>query len=275
MPLAATTIKNYASVINALTNLGHILPGPPPVLLPSLLDAIKSVENPQTRKSKLSAVLDLIRDRSEAEKKPYKDVFAIAKKACDELAKSQTLPPVRLAKMLSWSEVLALKSKAKDLDPEDYLIYCLYTLNAPVRADYVDMLVVDKYTAKHKADVSRNYCVINKDKGYFVFNQHKTMQTYGQVIVPIHKELLEIIKETCNTDDDLLSQKTPGDLSQIVIRIFNKLSGKQMGIGLLRHSFISEYLLKTRRIVDKDAIAKTMMHTYVTQETYAVIDDSD
>jgi hypothetical protein len=272
MPLAPTTVKQYASVINGLVNLGHILPGPPPILLPSLLDAIKSVKNPQTRKSRLSAILDLIRDRSEEEKTPYKEVFAIAKKECDEQAKSQMLPANRMEKTMSWPEVLALKSKAKELSPEDYLIYCLYTLNAPVRADYVDMRVLDKYTAKNKVDTSRNYCIVNKEKGYFVFNHYKTMLKYGQVIVPINKELLGIIKETCNTNEDLLSHKTPGVLSNRVIVIFRKLSGKDMGIGLLRHSFITEYLLKPRKITEKEVIAKNMMQSYTQQEQYQLID---
>lgn len=281
MNLSPETLRTYKSVIDKLETLEHIdFDGPNHTirLHSTLMHYLNThIPNPGSRKVYVSAILNEIRSWPAEAKKPYIDLNASLRKTTAQTAISQTLKEARKTNMLAWHNVLALKKKALEtLTPEDFLIYCLYTLAPPVRADYAEMPVVGYYGKTHKNDIKKNYCVMHDRNGYFIFNKYKTEKKYGQLKIPIPSELYTVIKERVNVGELLLpSVSSPSTLSKRVMTIFTKLSGKAMGIGLLRHSYITTYLSTVQRITDKADLAMRMMHSWVTQETYHIISSDE
>jgi hypothetical protein len=275
MSLSALTLYQYKSLLHRLEIAGQLdFTGPTgSVRLSSTLPEYlkKEVQNPGTRKSYVSAILHVLKGRSEKERKPYTDMLS---KLWSEIKKPQTLGGERHDEMLSWKDVLSLRNDAKDkLSPEEYLTYCLYTLNPPARADYAGMELSAKYTIGMRRDRTKNYCILGDKNAYFIFNVYKTATKHGQVRVDASPELFQVLRDTTQVSSgQLLSVQTPNALTKRVIRIFEKLSGKKMGIGLLRHSFITDYLAQPRPIQEKEIVARKMMHTWITQETYHIFD---
>lgn len=281
MELAPATLRTYRCAIHKLELAGYIdFAGENNSIqlnstLPEYLT--KEIVNQGSRKVYVSAILNEIRNWTAEQKKPYTDMAQSLRKSCSQEAVSQTLKEHRTKQMLKWFDVLALNNKAKEaLSPQDYLIYCLYTLQPPVRADYANMKIIKYYSKKYKDDTTQNYCLLHKDTGKFIFNVYKTAKRYGQVIVDIDDDLLGLIQRTCTGASVLLpGVNTNNTLSKRVISIFETLAGKKMGIGLLRHSYITSYLATTHRITDKAILAYCMMHSWVQQEAYHIISDDE
>jgi len=232
--------------------------------------------NLNTRKVKLCAVMRVIKDAKLEVPLEYSKEMASITEASLAAGRAQKLSPPRADQMMTWRDVLALREAARTaLSAEDYLIYSLYTLQPPVRADYVGMAVINYYSKHHKADTSRNYCVLHtgRNRSFFVFNVYKTAGTYGQTVVKIDERLADIIREANRMGQSLLTLETPNQLSKRVMAIFDRLAGRpKMGIGLLRHSYITTFLAHFQSIERKEAVARQMLHSKAIQEEYAVAD---
>jgi hypothetical protein len=240
----------------------------------------KKYANFSTRKVKLSAVIRVVREAGMAVPLPYARAMADMAEATLVASKQQKLSDGRKDSMLDWAAIRGLRGLAKEkLSAEDYLIYCLYTLQAPVRADYTGMRVLTRFGQFHSADTTRNYCVLTASQPYFVFNVYKTAKTYGQVMVPICAELAVLIREMGREGQDLLTLTTPNALTKRVMAIFETLTEKpKLGIGLLRHSYITTFLATFKTIKKKEEMARRMLHSRAVQETYAVaeaLEDAD
>lgn len=231
--------------------------------------------NPNTRKNYLAAILRATADHPEEELRRYRELAKTTHDFLNSERISQTLPRHRLDNMLPWYQVQDLKCKAKKiLNDEDYLIYCLYTLHPPMRADYWNMRVVKYLTKKRKEDKENNYCILHDNEGRFIFNKFKTSDTHGQIDIPICDELYDMLKKTAKMDMPLLQTvHSANALSKRVTEIFEKLSGKTMGIGLLRHSYITTFLSTVRSLREKTSMAYRMGHSWFTQETYHIIEN--
>lgn len=230
--------------------------------------------NINTRKVKVAAVMNAIKKVEKPVPLAYHQEMASITEATLAASKLQALPAQRREELMNWSDITALRHKAKEvLSAEDFLIYCLYTLNPPVRADYTGMVLLNSWSKHHKADTTRNYCVLHKGNGFFVFNQYKTSKAYGQVIVPIAKPLTEVLRATCTFGEPIISVPTPNALSKRVMSIFRRLTEREkLGIGLLRHSYITTFLTHFQSITKKEEVARHMLHSKAIQELYAVAD---
>ena len=277
-PISDSTKRQHASILAVLESKGQIERVDGNIVLhKTLLEFLKlEIGNPNTRKNYLGAVLRAATTTPPEELKPYVELYKTTTSWLKRQSISQTLPAHRVEKMLSWSSVLGLKAKAEtELVPEDYLIYCLYTMNPPVRADYANMEVIKSWSKTRREDTTRNYLLLHGKSGEFIFNVYKDSVNKGQVRVKLSPALFAVVKSHARVGTPLLpSITTPTMLSKRVIQIMEKLSGKQMGIGLLRHSYITSYLSSDHpvRIVEKMETARKMMHSYVQQEQYHVIE---
>jgi hypothetical protein len=191
---------------------------------------------------------------------PYQEEAKRLKVLRDEKQKSQQLDkPVA-----DWNDILALDVKANtELSKEDYLIYSLYTVLPPVRADYCNMLF-----SATPLDENTNYISTAQPKWYFVFNQYKTSKTYGQITTPIPepiKTLLEpyLPQGICKMSENALTKR--------VISIFKRLGMPGMSITLLRHSYIKEFLKTKRTIKERELVSRQMHHSTTLQERYDLI----
>ena len=146
------------------------------------------------------------------------------------------------------------------------LVNALYTLQAPTRLDYANMKFVD--------DGVGNACILKtRTTSYFVFRKYKTDATYGEIRIDINPKLFDLIQLSLWNEDSgtdlLLSYKTSAVLGNVVREQFG------FGVDILRHSYIMEHFPKLKTIVEKDELARRMLHSRNTQETYNLVGVSD
>jgi hypothetical protein len=150
-----------------------------------------------------------------------------------------------------------------------YVLASLYTLNAPVRADYGDMKVYGRRDARRTTGNE----LIWTDKPAFIFREYKTKDTYGTVTIPVSKELRVVIadwfKHLGSTPKYLLgSVVAPNHLSTQLADAFSR-TGKFVGVNLLRHAYIQHHLPAIATNTAKRAeLAGRMLHSVERQQAY-------
>jgi len=155
---------------------------------------------------------------------------------------------------VKWEDILAVQKKLADMENKSdskwrqYLIVSLYTLNAPVRADYGEMEVFPKYNKKRTG----NELIWKKTKPEFVFRVYKTAKTYGEVRIPLSKPLQKVVGEWFNhlggTPKYLLGDtpSSPNTLATYIFDTMRKHTGKEVGVSLIRHSYITHIFPKLK-----------------------------
>lgn len=256
-------------------------------------------QNLQTRKGTYSAILWKLRS---LEQSPERDasIQAVLKKfddlksACNAEAKQQNLTPNQMLNYMSYTDLLTLYNKATgqvDLGKEynDELLYytlvCLYVVQPPVRADYWNMEFVqlfdaylegqeDKMKAAHWIvkcpDRTKNYCIVCPTESYFVFQNYKTASTYGIQTVKAEWAVNHLLRHLAINlkQETVVPLATPNALVKAVKKAFAYFGGKEITIGLLRHSYIMEFYKKNPTILQKEELAKKMLHSRNIQEYY-------
>lgn len=208
----------------------------------------------------------------------YQNATDSVRKQLRNVQQSQTLPQEKKSNMLEWSEVLALKESAKEkLSDADHLLYCLYTMTPPLRADYDEIYI--KTSIRGLLD-NKNYLIISKDKSKwkFIFTHYKTAKTFGKMTLPIPNDLAIVISSYIGEEPyptTLFGNyiPSPNALSKKIVRIFKTLCDKTMGINLLRHSYITDFYKIPRSIKEKKVISDMMLHSYTVAETYAQFEE--
>jgi hypothetical protein len=215
--------------------------------------------------------------------KKYDAKFKVLSENLYIQAKKQLTTPTEADKTQTWAEILAVKDKLQPKEDttswteiQDWVIYSLYTLLPPLRADYSPMKIFEKKPKEDKG----NYMIMRKTKPVIVLNEYKTSSTFGRVEIAIPTELMETLKvwRTFNPSEWLLLKDdgqpmTSDGLSQRVIRIFEKHSGKSTGISMLRHAYITmKRSGKELSLLEKEALARQMLHSTLTNELYRRID---
>lgn len=153
------------------------------------------------------------------------------------------------------------------LDPE----------NPPTRLDYAPMKIIKENEFEKLDDEEKsenNYLVLkSRNKKYFHFGEYKTASKYGNNVVPVGKKLnsvLNIWLRINPTDHLLLNSKgepqTANGLGKYITKVFEP-TGKNIGVNMLRHIFISEKF--SPELNEKQEVAKKMGHSVSTQELYS------
>jgi hypothetical protein len=126
------------------------------------------------------------------------------------------------------------------------------------------------YFAQNEADKAFNYCVVTETETYFIFNNYKTAKTYGQRIIQaewiIHHLILHL--RTNFNITQVLPIQSPNALVKAVKKAFTYFGGKEITIGLLRHSYIVEFYKQNPSIHKKEDLAFKMLHSRAIQECY-------
>ena len=196
------------------------------------------------------------------------------------IAQKQELSEVEVAKWVDWGQVLIARETYRQLvrdvmSFQDYLIMCLYTMQAPVRADYAFMRIVDS----EPQDVSGNYLMLLSKRAEFIINEYKTAHKYGAQRIPVTKELFKVLKEwveLAGNPEYLLVDKRGSPmkenvLSATVIRIMKEATGKPAGISTLRHSYITHMRRGEKPLMIQNAVASAMMHSISMSQLYRKI----
>lgn len=174
-----------------------------------------------------------------------------------------------------WDEILKIAADIR-ADPafktEDKLLVSFYTTLPPARVDYLNLAIHRTAPAE---DVG-NYIVINPKKPYVKINEHKTAKTHGPIMhtlpVRLLAQTLQYLLE--NPSVTTLFESNEIAMSKRVIRIFRRKSGKNIGVNILRHAYITKMREGDMRLLHKIDMAKSMGHTVMHQELYRRVDDA-
>lgn len=189
-----------------------------------------------------------------------------------ELSERQKPNFVPFPELMEVQQRLAAKQGKTDAEFKDYLIASLYTLQPPVRADYGQVEIFGKRSLSRTGN---ELIYGQKSKPpYFVFRVYKTAKTYGAVEIKVAPALVKVIDEWFahlgSTPKYLLGRAVePADLLPLIKHAFRSTK-KNIGVNLLRHSYISEFMKTPRTIKEREELALKMLHDKDTQEKYAV-----
>lgn len=193
----------------------------------------------------------------------------------------QTLTEKQQTNFVKWPELMAVQKRLAEaaktsLQWKQYLVVSLYTLTPPVRADYGEMEV---HTRRDKKRTGNE--LIWNSKPTFVFRKYKTAKTYGVVELPVPKPLVAVILEWFEhlggVPKYLLGEtaSSPNTFAVYVAETFKRLTGKEVGVSLIRHSFITHMFPTLKTIKQKQEIATRMLHSRDLQEKYVSLADVD
>ena len=157
------------------------------------------------------------------------------------------------------------------------MILALYVLNPPRRSeDYTEAYIVKQ----KKEDKTKNYLILSDKK--FYFNVFKTSKTAPEAekTLEIPQKLMAVInkyikyhpklnsKITNTTEERFLIKFNGKPLNKIngMTKELNKIFGKKVSSGMLRHSYLTDKYFVVSEKMKKDALA--MGHSTATQRTY-------
>lgn len=173
---------------------------------------------------------------------------------------------------LKWEDILQVQSEfpvPKTIAKwKQYLVISLYTLNAPVRADYGQMEVHTKYDKTR----TENELIWNKNPR-FIFRKYKTMGRYGEVEIPVSKPLQKVIADWFaflgDTPEYLLNESIKQNTFAVyVANVFRQYTGKEIGVSMLRHSYITHTFPALKTLKQKEKVSKLLLHSVERMERY-------
>jgi len=271
--VAESTLKIYGIAIKKLAAAKVDLAKPDEVL--NWFESQKFSNS--TQKVYLSAIKNEVKDKFSKE---LQDSLNELYKKQNERDMEQKLTQKQEQNFVKWEDIMAVQKKLEAMENKSeskwkqYLITSLYTLNAPVRADYGEMEVFTKYNKKRTGNE-----LIWKRKPEFVFRIYKTAKTYGEVRIPVSKPLQKVIGDWFNYLGGVpkyLLGATPSSSNTLAVYVLDtmrKHTGKEVGISLIRHSYITHMYPKLKTLKQKQDLSARMLHSRDLQEKYVSVKD--
>lgn len=272
--VADSTLKQYALRIEKLKKAGVDAIGKPE-------DLMKWFEAEKLGASSQKVYLSAVKN-SNPEKFPKVLQDKLNELYADQNKKDleQKLTDKQEKNFVKWEELMAVQKKLADMENKSdskwkqYLITSLYTLTPPVRADYGEMQVFNKYNKKRTG----NELIWNKSPK-FIFRVYKTAKNYGEVKLSIPKPLQKVIREWFehlgSVPAYLLGSapSSPNSFAVYVQDTFRKHTGKEVGVSLIRHAYITHMFPKLKTLKQKQDLSTRMLHSRDLQEKYVSIKD--
>jgi len=272
-PLKDSTQKKYDQAVKRILDAGVDLTKAADVLA----FIAKVAESAQ--KQYLSAIKSYMSRKNMAFPKELQNELDRLYHRQSEAEEEQNISAKQVANYVPFPTLLRIQQKLQELPDKtdkqwlNLIVASLYTLNAPVRADYGDMVVVKKASPK-----KGNQLVWGQKTGSrFIFKEYKTASQYGDISVPVSPELHKVIEEWFahlgKTPTYLLGEKvTPNNLLVAIANAFgSRTQAKHVGINLLRHAYITHVFPTLDTIKKKDDLARRMMHSRERQEMYVAV----
>lgn len=134
-----------------------------------------------------------------------------------------------------------------------------------------EMKIIEK---RNPLPDQKNYYVLKDGKGYFIFNNYKTSDSYGSQYFEINPLLNDILQKYITTnkipDGGKILPNNASDLSARLKKIFKCIVSKNVGASCLRHMFIiyMRGLSRLELICDQKKLAYQMAHSHPTQLEY-------
>lgn len=302
--LSDSSIKLYLSILKNLNDKREIkdfkfLSNPK-----KILDKIKDYKI-TTQRNVIIAIVSVLKNLGNDLYKSYYDLMINMNKKIEDEAKENKKSDTQKENWIKWDEVKAkfdeLKSKnkmPKNISESQYdnlldtVILGLYVLLPPRRnKDYLQMKV-----SKDGKGLDDKYNWLDMKKNQFIFNNYKTEKTYGQQIIDVPAELMDILKKynkyrkdddanlksdssdflpqkrdskRVSSSDGYLLVKFNGDRlvsDNSLTRRLNKIFGKNISSSMLRHIYLSDKYKDVKEQMKDDAIK--MSHSVSQQKDY-------
>lgn len=290
--LTVSTKKEYMSKLNTADGLGIKLDGSMKFNdICSILDSVKTIKGNPYAKSTILTFMNAfqwkLNDNIENEK--------IQKLSCEiEIYINQLNTGIRaviatgelhgnqIKNFVNWEIILEIYEEVKYLRNinqyyyKNYLILSLYLLFGGIRRvkDFALMCVVDSFD--DITDNTLNYYA--KKNNAFVFFNYKTVRTYGTQYFNVPTILNDIIVtyiERYEINKYLLSKNTETNdkkrlsLSSKIISIFKPyIPDKDIGVDILRHSYVNHIMSTVQDLQIRRYIANRMAHSNDMQADY-------
>ena len=172
---------------------------------------------------------------------------------------------------IRWEEILECGERFTE--PEEMLIFALYTLLPPQRADFGDVQFVA--SRARATDDDGNYYA--RKEGAFIFRAYKSAGRYGEKVIrappQLRKMLAALPKEQRhvlqNYDGAPLSANT---LSQKVKRAFARACNKHVTINTLRRAWAAKSMRGNPTEEEVAEAAAALDHSITTHRAYAFLE---
>jgi len=212
-------------------------------------------------------------------------------------AAKQNASPAQAANWVAWPDLKrVVRQLGKQLEKEGvlrgegelprhlrplllkYVVGCLYTMVPPRRLDYRAMEVITRSefaALPIEKRLGKNFLVriTPKNKFEFHFGDYKTADTYGEQVLPVPGPLAKVLRCWLGYHHSGPYLLGPLPLSQVqMCRLIADTfapSGKQVGVNLLRHSFIT-YHHPPGDLQERQEHAAAMAHSIELQHQYAL-----
>jgi hypothetical protein len=193
---------------------------------------------------------------SAAELRKIDSTFDEYRKKKNESNTNRLATASQLERYVKWDDLV--DGLEKLTIPMERLLYGLYVLQPPLRADYGDVRVMKGDDVRQEMRETDNVYV--HDTGEVIISQYKTSANKDPIVFIVNDELKEIIDATNvssrkyllynivkNTPDEPISANYLGHQLQ---NISTRIMKKRTGINDFRHAFIQKYNITNAQYSD-------------------------
>lgn len=174
------------------------------------------------------------------------------------------------SKFVDWDTILSIEDNIQD--PEDKLLFYLYTQIPPRRIDdYSHIILIND---EEQDDNKQNFVIVKSGSvSKIILNHYKTFPTYGKYIMTdipkkLNNAIINHIQNNKITNNDFIFKTGRNNFSKKVSSLFKKYLDIPINVNILRHSFITHILKKNLSTKKKQLIANQMGHNMMMQDLY-------
>lgn len=255
---------------------------------PSYKKIREAYPNISTRKNALTVILAIFKNSEDLRNKLQEAhnrwrTFHEHMDSFQEAKYKKHMP--ELKQLAKYTPMEDIELKYKELEKSDphkdlansliFILLSIVTSTPPKRSDYGSMEVFYNKDP-NKKDV--NYIVLNQNRpSYMVFNKYKTSKEYFRVDQELPTKTARDIKDSIrrNPRSYLFVNRfgnpfaTNDGFSKFVVRVFRNLFGKETGVTMLRHIYITEKLsFDEMDDIELEEVARQMLHSTKLQRKY-------
>lgn len=268
--ISDTSIKTYNSIINGIYKKLNGEGDPTQKFFLENVDKVMEYLHDvpyNTRKTKLASLVSLCGDHQCANQ--YREIMNKDIQTYNANEKKQSMTETQKRNWISQED---LKKIYNDLYKDSYHLFKKERLTKTELMRLQNFLTLSLYVLIPPRRITdyikfklRNYTEEDNHMGKnktMVFNDFKTRKTYGVQTISINSKLYNIIKkwEKKHDNDFLLFGENGKPLTapQLTLRL-NKILGKNASVNALRHSFITENVLKDMpKLSEMEKVAEEM-----------------
>jgi hypothetical protein len=262
--------------------------------VPAVMDYLKdmAVMSRQSRLTGLRVFIQALGDkRAEAVLQEYEPFYKAAMDGRDEHYRNGAITEKQAVNRREYSEIVedanrvikrALNKEASYTDRRDAIIAALYTMQPPLRRDYVDMDWIKKpeYSKLTKEErESKNWYVRQAaGKAKMYLNLHKTAKSLGQVVIDVPTPLAKLMDKFIDASlgrqpilgfsGSKASTREKGKrftAQELTSRMVHLLGST---INNLRSVYVTEKVVNKEQVKKDEETARAMLHSTSAQRGF-------